>query len=141
MKTKLITLILALTAGYAFGHGEIKIGPNGGRVVELSKDGSTLGEVSEKDGKFQIEILDGKMKSVPLADQELTVTTGDRDNPEKLPVEKKDGKYFVAPTAKSGQWVILQYKANAGAKPVTARFQYDTGLGADGKTPNWLYVH
>ncbi len=141
MKTKLITLILALTAGSAFGHGEIKIGPNGGRVVELSKDGSTLGEVSEKDGKFQIEILDGKMKSVPLADQELTVTSGDRDNPEKLPVEKKDEKYFVAPTAKSGQWVILQYKANSKAKPVTARFHYDTKVGDDGKTPNWLYVH
>ena len=142
MKNKLIpflsSLVLAVTA---YGHGEIKIGPNGGRIVEFGKDSNVVGEVSEKEGKFQIRLLDKQMKPVALADQELTVTSGEREKPVKLPVEKKDAKFFVAPTAKSGQWVILQFKETAAAKPATARFQYDAALSKDGKTPNWLHAH
>src|SRR5215204_2834904 len=142
MRTKLITLFSLLACAVsAFGHGEIKIGPSGGRVLPLSEDAKTLGEISVKNGKFQIEVLDKEMKAVPLSDQELSVTAGDRAKPEKLAVEKEGGKYFVAPTAKAGDWVILQFKKDAKAKPFTARFQYDTALSKDGKTPNWLHAH
>ncbi len=142
MKAKLITFLAVLAqAVAAYGHGDIEIGPKGGRILEFSEDATTLGEVRIKDGKFQIEVLDKDMKPVPLADQELTVTSADRAKPEKLTVERKDGKYFVAPTVKSGEWVIFRFKKDARAKPFTARLHYDAALSTDGKTPNWLHAH
>jgi hypothetical protein len=38
MKTKLTTAILTLTASLAFGHGDIELGPNKGRILEFSND-------------------------------------------------------------------------------------------------------
>lgn len=144
MKTTLIAVLsticsLMLTAT-AFAHGDIEIGPNGGRVIEFGGKSSVIGEVRVVDSKFQVELLDKNKKPVALTTEELTVTGGDRSNPEKLTVEKK-GKYFVAPTVKSGQFVIFQLKTAPDAKPATARFKYDTEISDDGKTPNWLHAH
>ena len=137
MKTKLTTLVLALTATFAFGHGDIELGPNGGRVLEFSKDETMHGEVFVKDGKFHVALLDKAMKPVALKEQTLTITGGDRSNPEKLNVEKQ-GDQFIAPTVKPGQWVILQYRENPKAKAVTARFEYDTSVCGDCKKQEWL---
>ncbi|RYD76954.1 MAG: hypothetical protein EOP84_16215 [Verrucomicrobiaceae bacterium] len=137
MKTKLTALVLALTSSFAFGHGDIELGPNGGRIVEFSKDESMHGEVTVKDGKFHVALLDKEKKPVALGEQTLTVTGGDRNNPEKLAVEKK-GQHFVAPAVKSGQWVILQYRENPKAKAVTARFEYDTSVCGECSKQEWL---
>ena len=140
MKKQLLTLLsrLALTAA-AFAHGEVEIGPNGGRILEFSKNETMHGEVTVKDGKFTIALLDKDMKPVALAEQELTATSGDRAKPEKLAVEKKDGK-FVVPTVKDGEWVIFQYRETAKAKPITARLQYETKACGECKKPEWLCI-
>lgn len=137
MKIKLTTLILALSSTFAFGHGAIETGPNGGRILEFSKNETMHGEVTVKDGKFHVAILDKEMKPVSLADQKLTITGGDRNNPEKLPVEKQ-GDHFTAPTVKDGQWVIFQFRETSSAKPVTARFQYETSTCGECKKVEWL---
>ena len=135
MKTTL--LILALTTAFVFGHGEVEIGPNGGRILEFSKNESMHGEVTAKGGKFRIAVLDKNMKPVALGEQTITVTAGDRNDPRKVPVVKEDN-HFVFPTAKPGEWVIVQFKENAKAKAITARIKYDTKVCGACKNEEWL---
>lgn len=138
MKKQLLTLLssLILTAA-ALAHGGVELGPNGGHMLELSKNETMHGEVVLKAGKFEIALLDKDLKPVALAEQELTATSGDRAKPEKLSVEKKDGK-FVVPAVKEGEWVIFQFRDTPKAKPVTARMQYDTKTCSACKAPEWL---
>ena len=138
MKKHILALLgsLAITAA-AFAHGDIEIGPNGGRILEFSKNESMHGEVIVKDGKFQIAVLDKDMKPVPLAEQTLTASGGATGKAAKLEVTKADNK-FVIPTVKSGEWLIVQFKENAKAKAVTARLQYDTTPCPKCKGPEWL---
>ena len=142
MLPKLFVLLTSLgIAISAYGHGDVEIGPKGGRILALDEDGTSLAEISVKNGKFRVEVLDKDMRPVPLTEQVLTVTVGDRAKPEKLPVEKVEGKYFESPTVKPGQWVIFQFRQQPKAKPFTARLEYDTRLSSDGKTPFWLHSH
>jgi hypothetical protein len=137
MKTKLTTLALSLIATLAFGHGGVELGPNGGRLLEFSKNESMHGEVTVKGGKFNIALFDKKMKPVPMTDQVLTATTGDRDNPKKLEVTRTD-KGFSLPAVKPGEWLIVQFKSAPGAKAITARMEYDTGKCDACGNPEWL---
>ena len=137
MKTKLMTLALALVAGVAFGHGGVELGPNGGRILEFSKNETMHGEVTVKDGKFQIALLDKDKKPVKVVDQTLTATTGDRKSPVKLEVTK-DEKGFSIPAVKPGEWLIVQFKESAKAKPITARMEYNTSECSECKSPEWL---
>jgi len=137
MKTKLTTLIITLAATLAFGHGGVEIGPNGGRILEFSKDETMHGELILKDGKFHIGVLDKDMKPVAIADQSLTATTGDRSSPQKLEVTKTD-KGFSVPVVKAGDWLILQFKLDAKAKPITARIEYNTAVCSECKNEEWM---
>ncbi len=127
MKQKLIALasVLVLTASLAFGHGGVEIGPGGGRILELSKNETMHAEVTLKDGKFHLALLDKDMKPVAVAEQALTATGGTRQKPEKLTVEKT-ATGFVIPAVQPGQWLIVQFKENDKAKAVTARMEYNT---------------
>lgn len=136
MKTKLI-LLITLISSLAFGHEGVELGPNGGRIVEFSKDETMHGEVVVKGGKFHIALLDKDMKAVAMDKQSLTATTGDRSSPQKLAVEK-DAKGFVVPLVKAGEWLILQYKNAPDAKAVTARMEYNTAICEECKEPEWL---
>lgn len=138
MKKHILTYLssLILTAS-ALAHGNVEIGPNGGRILEFSKNESMHGEVIFKDNQFHIALLDKDMKPAALADQELTATSGERAKPEKLVVEKKDGK-FIVPAVKAGDWIIFQYKENAKTKAITARLQYDPTICGTCKGPEWL---
>ena len=136
MKTKL-TLLLVLITASAFAHSNIEIGPNGGRILEFSKDESMHGEVTVKDGKFHIGILDKDMKPVKIDKQSLTATGGTREKPEKLAVEK-DATGFTVPVVKEKQWLILQYKEAPDAKAITARFEYETKPCPECKKAEWL---
>ena len=138
MKTTLASLLTTIAlAASALAHGGIELGPNGGRILEFSKDETMHGEVTLKEGKFQIALLDKDMKPVALGEQTLTANGGPTGKAEKLAVEKVDGK-FVVPAVKPGEWLILQYKDNAKAKAVTARLQYDTATCSKCKAPEWL---
>jgi hypothetical protein len=136
MKKTLTALILALTASFAFGHGDIELGPNKGRILEFSKNETLHGEVTEKDGKLHIALLDKDMKPVKVDAQSITATAGTRAKPVKLEVTRSaDG--FTLPAPGAGEWLILQYKDAADAKTITARLHYDTRNCAPCKSPEW----
>jgi hypothetical protein len=136
MKNKLTVLFLALTAGFAFGHGDVELGPNKGRILEFSTNETMHGEVTEKDGKLHIAVLDKDMKPVKIDAQTLTATAGTREKPVKLEVAKDDKGFLVtAPTA--GEWLIVQFKDGGDAKPITARLNYDTRKCAPCGNAEW----
>jgi hypothetical protein len=136
MKKTLTTLLLALTAGFAFGHGDIELGPNKGRILEFSANETMHGEVTEKDGKLHIAVLDKDMKPVKVEAQSLTATAGTREKPVKVEVTKTaDG--FTVPAPASGDWLIMQYKETADAKAITARLNYNTKKCDPCGQPEW----
>lgn len=136
MKTKLTTAILTLTASLAFGHGDIELGPNKGRILEFSSDETMHGEVTEKDGKLHIALLDKDMKPVKVQDQSLTATAGTRQAPVKSEVTKTENGFMISPT-QPGEWLIIQYKESGSSKVVTARLHYDTKSCAPCGNPEW----
>jgi hypothetical protein len=137
MTTKLTSVILALSSAFALGHGDIEIGPNKGRILEFSTDESMHGEVVRKDDKLHIILLDKDMKPVVIDKQTLTATAGTRQKPEKLEVTITESG-FAIPEPEGGQWLILQYKQDPEAKPVTARLHYDTTVCGGCEKPEWL---
>lgn len=138
MKSYILGLLgsLALSASL-LAHGGVEIGPNGGRLLELSKDETVHGEVTVKDGKFHLAVLDKDLKPVKVDKQIVTAQGGTREKPEKLTVEKT-GTDFVFPLIKDGQWLIVQFKAGTEAKAVTARFEYDTATCSKCSEPEWI---
>jgi hypothetical protein len=137
MKTQLTTLALSLVASLAFAHGVAEIGPNGGRILEFSKNESMHGEVTVKGDKFHIAVLDKDMKPVKIDQQSLTATNDNRENPRKLEVSKDD-KGFIVPLVKNGEWLIVQFKLKPDAKAITARMEYNTTACGECKKPEWL---
>ena len=136
----LLCSFLLTASGLAAGdhaHGGVELGPNGGRILEFSKDETINGEVTVKDGKFVIALLDKDKKPVAMTAQTLTAMTGPLAKPVAAKVEKVDGK-FVLPVVKPGEWIILQFKADDKAKAVTARLNYNTANCAPCKSPEWL---
>lgn len=137
MKTKLSTLLLALTASLAFGHEGIELGPNKGRILEFSTDETLHGEVTAKEGKLHIALLDKAMKPVKVDAQTLSATAGTRDKPVKLEATKtKSGFTLNAP--QDGEWLILQYKESGAAKAITARLHYNLKICAPCSNPEWI---
>jgi hypothetical protein len=137
MKTKLTTLALMLTASFAFGHGDIELGPNKGRILEFSTNETIHGELTEKDGKLHIAVLDKDMKPMAMDEQTLTATAGTREKPVKLEVTKDDKGFTVAAPG-AGEWMIIQFKNDAKAKTITARLEYDTSVCGSCSNPEWL---
>lgn len=136
MKLRTLALAISLFTGTAIAHEGIELGPNKGRIVELSTDETMHGEVTEKDGKLHIALLDKDMKPVVIATQEITATAGTREAPEKIAVEKSATNFSI-PTPPAGQWIILQYKASADAKAIIARLHYNTKVCDPCKQPEW----
>lgn len=139
MKKKLAAILLALSAAFAFGHGGVELGPNKGRLLEFSKNESVHGEVTLKDGKFNVALLGKDLKAVKVEAQTLTATAAAKEGGKgtKLEVAKTaDG--FTVPAVKDGEWLILQFKDTAKAKAVTARFKYDTGNCEACSKAEWL---
>jgi len=136
MNKTLTTTLLALTAGFAFGHEGIELGPNKGRILEFSNDETMHGEVVEKEGKLQIALLDKDMKPVKIEAQTLTATAGQRNSPTKLEMTVQNDAFTLAAPA-DGDWLILQYKASADAKAVTARLHYNTSKCEPCSNPEW----
>ena len=110
MKTKLTTVILALTAGFALAHEGIELGPNKGRILEFSTDETMHGEVTEKEGK--------------------------RQAPVKMEVAK-DETGFAFPAANENEWIIMQYKESPDSKTITVRLHFITKTCAPCGQPEW----
>jgi hypothetical protein len=137
MKTKLTTLAVALLTSLSLAHEGVEIGPNGGRILEFSKNETLHGEITVKGDSFHITVLDKDMKPVTNTEQTLTAITGDRESPQKLQVTKTE-KGFTLPAVKAGEWLILQFKPDAKAKAITARMEYNTSECEACKNPEWL---
>lgn len=136
MKTKLTALILALSASFALAHEGIELGPNKGRILEFSSNETIHGEVTEKDSKLHIAILDKDMKPVAVEAQSLTATAGSRQKPVKLEVAK-DAAGFTIPAPGAGEWLIVQFKNADDSKPITARLNFDTKTCGPCGKPEW----
>lgn len=140
MRSNLLSILAVLALGLtrSFGHGDVEVGPNGGRILEFSRDETMHGEVTAKDGRFHIALLDKAMKPVALAEQTLTATSGDRAKPEKLTVEKEGG-HFVIPMLQGGDyWIIFQFRPTPTARAITARLHYDAAICPKCKKGEWL---
>jgi hypothetical protein len=140
MKASFLALAAVLLLGTArtFAHGDVELGPNGGRIVEFGTNETLHGEVTLKDGQFHVAVLDKDMKPVALKDQKLLVTGGDRSNPEN-PKVGKVGDHFVFPALKGDSYlVVLQFKPEPSAKFITARFEYDATICSACKKSEWL---
>ncbi len=57
MKTKLILLVSFITS-LAFAHEGVELGPNGGRILEFSKNETMHGEVTVKGDKLGLLFLE-----------------------------------------------------------------------------------
>lgn len=136
MKTKLTSLILALTAGFALAHEGVELGPNKGRILEFSTNETMHGEVTEKEGKLHIALLDKDMKPVKPEAHSVTATAGTRQAPVKLEITK-DETGFTVPAPKEGEWIIMQYKETESGKTITARLLYDTTVCGPCEKPEW----
>jgi len=136
MKWKHIAFMLLAAISPVLAHEGIELGPNKGRILELSTDESLHAEITEKDGKITVALLDHDMKPVKLDKQELTATGGTREAPEKL-VIKTEGDTFTFAAPPAGQWVIFQFKTDAAAKAITARLHYNTANCEPCKQPEW----
>ncbi|MBN9688668.1 MAG: hypothetical protein J0M24_00390 [Verrucomicrobia bacterium] len=139
MKTTLLSLLgtvaLALSA---LAHGDVQLGPNGGRILELSKNETMHGEVTLVNGVFHVALLDRDMKPVELKEQSLAVTGGDRSNPKKPKVEKQ-GNHFVFPALQGDEYPLaFQFKESPSAKVVIARMTYDATTCSACKKPEWV---
>jgi hypothetical protein len=140
MKLKSIALLatLALIPTLLFGHGTIQLGPNGGRIFDLDSKTTPHLEVGQKGNHLVIHVLDANRKPMPLGDRALSITGGDRSNPQKLAVEKSADS-FTAPLPKGEKFPIaFQLREKDGAKPVTARLAYDAHPCGECKKPEWL---
>lgn len=136
MKTKITAIIIALTTSLALAHEGIELGPNKGRILEFSTEETMHGEVTEKDGKLHIALLDKDMKPVKVVAQSLTATAGTREQPMKMEITKTVTDFSIT-APKEGEWIILQYKESADSKPITARLHYDTKKCAPCGNPEW----
>lgn len=137
MTNKLTTILLSLTATFAFGHGDIELGPNKGRILEFSTNETMHGEVTAKEGKLHIAVLDKDMKPVKPEAQSLTATGGTREKPVKLEVTKGESGFTIT-APKNDEWLIVQYKESDSAKPITARMLYDAKKCSTCESVEWL---
>ena len=135
--SQLRLLCLSLLASLSFAHEGVELGPNGGRILEFSKNETLHGELTVKDDRFHIALLDKDLKPLALAEQQLTATTGDREAPRKLEVAR-DARGFVLPAVKPGEWLILQFRNSPADKAVTARFEYNTAICEECQAPEWI---
>ena len=139
MKSKLIALLFIVTSALSVSaHEGVELGPNGGRILEFSKNETMHGEVTLKGGQFHIALLDKDMKPVKIESQALVAISGDRSSPEKLKVEVKD-QHFVFPALKGDDYqLIFQFKPAPDAKAITARLHYDAGICSGCNAPEWI---
>lgn len=139
MKLILLTFVLSLGLGLrAWGHGGAPLGPNGGRLLEFSKDHSVQGELTLTNGTFRLTLLDAQKKPIALNDQVLAVAGGDRNQPTK-PVVTRDGNQFVFPALAGKKYpLVFQFRATADARPVTARMTFDSSTCSGCNHPEWL---
>jgi hypothetical protein len=139
MKKRLATLLLTFVTitVSAFAHGDNKIGPNGGRLIQFSDKNPIRAEFVMKGEQFIITLFDHvTKKEIPVTGQQLTITHKEANK--KLAPELKAGKWTVSKPAGDDFWLIVQLRENTGAKSMTGRLHYDAAKCPACGEPEWL---
>jgi len=103
-------------------HQDAKAGPNGGKVIHEVEP--HLEFFVTKDRKVQITALDKDGKAVPIAEQSVKITGGNRSNPTRM-VFAKVGDVLVSDIAfpEGNDFpVVVQIKTTPEAKTVIEKF-------------------
>lgn len=103
-------------------HAEAKAGPNGGKVIHEVEP--HLEFFVTKDRKVQITALGEDGKMIPIAEQSVSITGGDRANPTRMTLTK-EGDVLVSDKAfpEGNDFpVVVQIKATPDAKTVIEKF-------------------
>jgi hypothetical protein len=141
MKTKLTAILtLAFSLLTATAHERITVGPGDGRLAFLDSTTTPSAEFNVKDGKLHITLLDKDLKPIALAEQTLTITTGERGNAKKLEVSKAGNNFTAALPAGEDFWCVFQLKETKAAKSITFRVHYRAEICAECKKAEWRCI-
>ena len=97
-------------------------GPNNGKmIIEVEPHAEFF---VTKDKKVQITFVDDAGKMVPVKDQTVSIICGNRANPTKMKMEKKDGMLISTNALPEGNDypTVVIIKASPEAKSVRAKF-------------------
>jgi hypothetical protein len=103
-------------------HDKVEAGPNGGRVLHAVEP--HLEFFVTEDRKVQITALGEDGKAIPISEQSVRVTGGDRSNPTRMSFEK-DGDVLVSDIAfpEGNDFpVVVQIKTSPDAESAMAKF-------------------
>ena len=103
-------------------HDHAEAGPNGGRVLHAVEP--HLEFFVTEDRKVQITALGEDGKAIPIAEQSVRVTGGDRSNPTRMSFEKKGDVLVSDTTFPEGNDfpVVVQIKTAPDAKTAMEKF-------------------
>lgn len=103
-------------------------GPLGGKVLEIG--GSHVEFFVQVDRKVQVKLYDPSMKPLSPAEHSISVIAQAPAGKVDLAMEKKADGWHSSKSLPdgSGYMTILQFKADATAKPVNLRIKLDLGL-------------
>jgi hypothetical protein len=127
-KLKLLTaaLFAAFTLTSTSAADKVEAGPRGGRLLQT--DAPRPEFFVEKDRTVSIAFYDANKKKVPAAAQVVTAVAEAKSGKAKLEFEKK-GDLLVSKSPLpegNGYTVVVQYRANAEAKPQNFRIPLNT---------------
>ncbi len=133
----LLILVLMASLSRAWAHSGVPLGPHGGRLLQFSKDDSIHGELTLTNGVFHVLLLDRQNKPMPVDQQVLAVTGGDRNHASK-PAVGRETNGFSFPALPGEEYpLVFQFRSTPNAKPVTVRMVYDAAICSACKQPEW----
>ena len=121
----------------AFSADKTVGGPKGGRLLENQAPRAEF--LVEKDRTVTITFYDASLKAVPPGEQVVSAIAEPTSGKIKLEFEKK-GDVLVSKTALpegDGYNVVVQIKANPGARPQNFRIKFETHLCGECKRPEY----
>ncbi len=106
-------------------HEKKTAGPNGGRLINTVTPRAEFFVTADR--KVQITFLDAGGKAIAPAGQVVTVTSGERSAPKTLTFVKSGDTLLSVAALPAGTNLptVVQIKADAAAKPITAKFNVD----------------
>lgn len=108
-------------AGHDHKEHAVK-GPNNGRMIMKVEPHAEF--FVTKDRKVQITFVNDDGKKVPVGKQKVTIICGDRSNPTKLKMEKKNGVLISTNTLPAGNDypTVVSIKVTPDAKTMREKF-------------------